>query len=94
MAYKPNVADVRESPSLNLRRELLEEGAEVTWFDPLVSKWKDELSTSPAKSDVTILVIQHANFDYSEMAGCNYIYDVKRMKRVEVTHSFDDLPHQ
>lgn len=94
LAYKPNVADVRESPSLNLRRELLEEGAEVTWFDPLVSKWKDELSTSPARSDITILVIQHANFDYSEMAGCNYIYDVKRMKRVEVNHSFDDLPHQ
>lgn len=35
-AYKKNVADVRESPSLDLMKELLSKGAQITYFDPLV----------------------------------------------------------
>ena len=35
LAFKPNTDDVREAASLTIVRELLEEGAEVTAFDPI-----------------------------------------------------------
>lgn len=46
VAYKPGVADVRETPVSELRHELLELGAEVRWHDPLVLNWED---TSPTE---------------------------------------------
>jgi UDP-N-acetyl-D-glucosamine dehydrogenase len=36
MSYKPGVRDVRESPSLEVMRLLLERGGEVRYCDPLV----------------------------------------------------------
>jgi UDP-N-acetyl-D-glucosamine dehydrogenase len=41
VAYKPGVADVRETPATELRRYLISKGATVAWHDPLVSKWED-----------------------------------------------------
>ena len=41
VAYKPGVADVRESPASKLRDNLKELGAEVAWNDPLVTVWED-----------------------------------------------------
>ncbi len=38
VAYKPGVADVRETPSTELRNYLLSKGAIVAWHDPLVSQ--------------------------------------------------------
>lgn len=40
VAYKPGVADVRETPATELRNYLLSRGATVAWHDPLVSKWE------------------------------------------------------
>jgi UDP-N-acetyl-D-glucosamine dehydrogenase len=48
VAYKPGVADVRETPVSDLRQELLDLGAEVRWHDPLVANWED---TSPTAID-------------------------------------------
>ena len=39
VAYKPGVADVRETPATELRNYLKSKGATVAWHDPLVSKW-------------------------------------------------------
>jgi UDP-N-acetyl-D-glucosamine dehydrogenase len=39
MAYKPNVHDTRESPSLEIMRQLLDRGGEVRYCDP----WVDEV---------------------------------------------------
>ncbi|MFI7336812.1 nucleotide sugar dehydrogenase [Streptomyces sp. NPDC050085] len=38
VAYKPGVADVRESPSIEILGELAEAGAEVAFSDPLVAE--------------------------------------------------------
>ena len=35
LAFKPNTDDVREAAALTIVRKLLEEGAEVTAFDPI-----------------------------------------------------------
>ncbi len=41
VAYKPGVADVRETPASELRRCLIEKGAQVAWHDPLVARWEE-----------------------------------------------------
>jgi len=41
VAYKSGVSDVRETPVLELRDELVKRGAIVAWHDPLVSDWED-----------------------------------------------------
>jgi UDP-N-acetyl-D-glucosamine dehydrogenase len=45
VAYKPGVADVRETPVSELRQALLNLGAEVRWHDPLVTNWENTLPT-------------------------------------------------
>jgi len=40
VAYKPGVADVRETPVSELRDYLKTQGADVAWHDPLVSAWE------------------------------------------------------
>ena len=40
VAYKPGVADVRETPVSELRDHLKNQGFEVAWHDPLVSIWE------------------------------------------------------
>jgi len=40
VAYKPGVADVRETPVSELRDHLKTLGADVAWYDPLVPAWE------------------------------------------------------
>ena len=40
VAYKPGVGDVRETPVSKLRDNLIAQGAEVAWHDPLVPIWE------------------------------------------------------
>jgi UDP-N-acetyl-D-glucosamine dehydrogenase len=45
VAYKPDVADIRESPAMAIRTELERLGAEVRYHDPLVPEYTDEERT-------------------------------------------------
>jgi UDP-N-acetyl-D-glucosamine dehydrogenase len=40
VAYKPGVADVRETPVSELRDQLKVKGADIAWHDPLVQVWE------------------------------------------------------
>ena len=40
VSYKPEIADVRETPAELIRNEAIAKGAEVYWFDPIVEKWE------------------------------------------------------
>ena len=66
IAYKPNVSDLRESPSLALIDELKKHGAIVKWFDPLVGEHKGQAST-PLDPDIDLglIVTPHDKTDYS-----------------------------
>lgn len=44
VAYKPGLADTRETPVHELILQLKSRGAEVRWHDPLVDYWNDEKS--------------------------------------------------
>ncbi len=66
ITYKPNISDLRESPSLELITELESLGAKVLWFDPYVETFNGESSQplDPA-IDLGLIVIPHDNVDFS-----------------------------
>ncbi len=65
IAYKPDVSDVRESPALNLIKQLRAMGAKVSWHDELVVEWNGETTTSISKVDFGIIATAHSGLDYS-----------------------------
>jgi UDP-N-acetyl-D-glucosamine dehydrogenase len=66
VSYKPNVADVRETPVEALIRGLKKSGAVVHWHDDLVKSWNDETSVALGSGfDLAILATPHDNLDLS-----------------------------
>jgi UDP-N-acetyl-D-glucosamine dehydrogenase len=78
LAYKPNIADTRESPTVILIDELEKEGAKVSWHDPLVLNWKESTSVelSGESYEVTIVAILHDSMDIAKIAASSkYLFD-------------------
>jgi UDP-N-acetyl-D-glucosamine dehydrogenase len=64
VAYKPGVADVRETPATELRNYLISKGATVAWHDPLVSNWEDSTPVELGwDCDVAILATKQPGMD-------------------------------
>ena len=65
IAYKANVADVRESPSIEILKELRHRGAIVSWNDSVVNSWQNELSHEIKKGefDVALILVNHSNLN-------------------------------
>ncbi len=76
VAYKPNVADVRETPAELVIEELKKSGAAVTWSDDLVANWKGKSSTPLGSSDITVVVTLHAITDAQKvLKSAPYVFD-------------------
>ena len=76
VAYKPNVADVRETPAELVIEELKKVGATVTWSDDLVSTWMGEKSTVLGGSDIALVVTLHAITDpVAVLKSAPYVFD-------------------
>ena len=70
VAYKPNVADVRESPAKLLISGLKQKGALVTWHDDLVKEWNGEKSINLSTDfDLAIIATPHDNLDLTKLGG-------------------------
>ncbi len=78
VAYKRDVDDVRESPSLDVMSLLIEKGAVVSYADPYVATVEVcgqelpavELSAGVvAAADVVVLLTDHSDFDYAMIAA-------------------------
>ena len=68
VAYKPGVADVRETPATELRNYLINKGAVVAWHDPLVSKWENSMPVDLGwDCDVAILATRQPGMDLSSL---------------------------
>ena len=70
ISYKPNIADIRESPTIRLIKELRNQGNEVSWHDPLVKTWGAESSTELNEIpnvDLVIVSILHDAVDKSSL---------------------------
>jgi len=76
VAYKPNVADVRETPAELVIEELKKAGATVTWSDDLVSSWMGESSTPLGGADIAVVVTLHAVTDAAAvLKSASYVFD-------------------
>src|SRR5579872_3692142 len=75
VAYKKNIDDVRESPAIDIMLLLKRRGARLTYSDPHVPQLDldGEILESDsvdlvAAADCTVIVTDHAAFDYREVA--------------------------
>lgn len=76
VAYKPNVADVRETPAELVIEELKKAGATVTWSDDLVSSWMGESSTPLGGADIAVVVTLHSVTDVTKvLKSAPYVFD-------------------
>jgi UDP-N-acetyl-D-glucosamine dehydrogenase len=86
VAYKPNVADVRETPAELVIEELKKAGASVNWSDDLVSTWMGEKSTALGGSDIALVVTLHAVTNPAEvLKSAPYVFDTTG--KVKAAHS-------
>jgi UDP-N-acetyl-D-glucosamine dehydrogenase len=70
LSYKPNVADVRESPVMAILAGLKQKGAEVSWHDDLVKVFNGEISTALSSDfDLAILATPHDYLDLTKLGS-------------------------
>jgi UDP-N-acetyl-D-glucosamine dehydrogenase len=76
VAYKPNVADTRETPAELLIDALKDLGAVVTWNDPLVGSWHGTESSALAGADIAVVVTKHDVVPVAEiLKSAPYVFD-------------------
>jgi UDP-N-acetyl-D-glucosamine dehydrogenase len=76
VAYKPNVADIRETPAEPVIEELKSAGAIVSWSDDLVSTWMGQSSSALGGSDIAVVVTLHSVTDAKKvLASAPYVFD-------------------
>ena len=76
VAYKPNVADVRETPAELVIDELNAQGALVNWHDPVVKSWHGVDSSPLGGSDIAIVVTLHDSIDHAlALKSALYVFD-------------------
>ena len=70
VAYKPNIADTRETPVESLVVELRKKGAIVAWHDDLVKDWHGEKSSQiTGNYDLAIIATKHDYIDLKELGA-------------------------
>lgn len=63
ISYKRNVNDIRESSAIALLKHLRNQGADVSWHDPVVRKWQDEPSSPIREVDLGVICTMHQGID-------------------------------
>lgn len=77
VTYKANISDERESPAVPIAQKLTDQGAEVLFHDPFVASWAasgldlrrvPDLEEAVTKSDITVVLQHHADYDLDYVA--------------------------
>jgi UDP-N-acetyl-D-glucosamine dehydrogenase len=78
VAYKPDVADVRESPAIEIVSRLLKARAEVTFHDPYIQELVIGETILPATdlsderlqgADIVVVVTDHSSYNWGDIAN-------------------------
>ena len=88
VAYKNDIDDYRESPAIRVIEVLLEQGAEVSYYDPWVKAFKDNdlaMESIPnltkevlADADLVMITAAHTNVDYDFVQrNAQVVFDTK-----------------
>lgn len=103
VAYKQDIEDYRESPAIKVIAELEKEGADVVFFDPFVSEYREQGVTKKGQSELTAKLIEsadlvivttaHTNVDYGFVQKhAKAIFDTKNaMKHIELRENIELL---
>src|ERR687892_542225 len=73
VAYKPDIADMRESPALKLISLLQNAGANVAYHDPHVTSFRENgvemagVGYEPEQYDCVVVATDHSAIDYEEL---------------------------
>jgi UDP-N-acetyl-D-glucosamine dehydrogenase len=73
VAYKPDIADMRESPALKLISLLHNAGADVAYHDPHVASFEENglqmrsVAYEPAAYDCVVIATDHHSIDYAQL---------------------------
>jgi UDP-N-acetyl-D-glucosamine dehydrogenase len=96
LAYKPDVDDIRESPSFKIMDLLADYGASVSYYDPFISEikptreyahWAGTTSVEWTQEiiqsfDAVIISTNHSTVDYQELADwCDCIVDTRNVMK-------------
>jgi UDP-N-acetyl-D-glucosamine dehydrogenase len=77
VTYKPNIADIRESPAAPLAKCLFAVGANVSFHDPHIKNWTvaghdltsaSDLYGAVADADACVLLQNHSDYDVDALA--------------------------
>src|SRR6478672_9908831 len=88
VAYKKDIDDLRESPSLTIIELLQKEGAKVSYNDPFFEyvgrgrKYNLEMKNTPLENlgqyDCVVIVTDHSSYDYAQIvAEANLVVDTR-----------------
>jgi UDP-N-acetyl-D-glucosamine dehydrogenase len=76
VAYKPNVADTRETPAELLIDALENLGAVVSWNDPVVGNWQGKESVGLHGADIAVVVTKHDVVSAEDiLKSAPYVFD-------------------
>ena len=76
VAYKPNVADVRETAAELVIEHLRDRGAVVSWHDDIVGSWNGEKSSPLSGADIALVVTKHDDVKERDiLASAPYVFD-------------------
>jgi UDP-N-acetyl-D-glucosamine dehydrogenase len=76
VAYKPNVADVRETAAELVIDHLRERGAVVSWHDDVVKTWNSQHSAPLLGADIAVVVTMHDSVKSVDViASAPYVFD-------------------
>lgn len=93
VAYKQDIDDYRESPALAVIENFAKEGAEVTFYDPYIRRYKYKgvwhenalpaLTAEAVKGfDIAVVTTAHTHVDYEMVAGCGVpVFDCKNVMK-------------
>ena len=76
VAYKPNVADVRETSAELVIEHLRGRGAVVSWHDDVVGTWHGEISSPLFGADISVVITKHDDVRVGNiLASAPYVFD-------------------
>jgi UDP-N-acetyl-D-glucosamine dehydrogenase len=76
VAYKPNVADTRETPAELLIGALEELGAVVSWSDSVVGNWHGQESVGLDGAEIAVVVTKHDVVSVEDiLRSAPYVFD-------------------
>jgi UDP-N-acetyl-D-glucosamine dehydrogenase len=94
VAYKPDIADMRESPALKLISLLHNAGADVSYHDPHVASFDENglqmrsVAYEPAAYDCVVIATDHHSIDYAQLVDdASLIVDMRNATGAKGTAS-------